>query len=557
MEEKNMTASDLNANTPKKSYWVPSGIDYTKFQLPKEGIPEQDRQEAMDELAEYVRNAQRFFMGYQATQQMNFKHLADYLNISLNNIGDSFSDPNWNKPTPPDGYFRANCKWMERAVLDYYAKLWNAKTPRLVDEDGVPEDEWKETYWGYVVSMGSTEGNLLALRSARDYLNGTRLQFDKKSAEQFLSLANDNNTCHQPTEVSLSYLDYQACIESETESNEFTPVLFYSSATHYSIKKISQIIHLKTFTQIGEKRYPNQCPINGGKWPEVAPANPDGSIDLDALEKLVEFFVAKKYPIAINFNYGTTWTAAYDDIGEACRRLIPILKKHGMYEREVKWDDGKPQKRNGFWFHTDGALGAGFVPFAKMFEKEQGTKVSSFPEFDFSLEIHSLAMSGHKWMGAPWPCGIYMTKNKFLISNDVPAYVGSLDSTLAGSRNAFSALLMWDYLAKNSYRAQATRAGVIMGLADYAHKELTALYGRERVSRAPGSLSILFPRPVQRLVKKYALASVKEQSHILIMRHVTKGLIDNLIRDLKQQDNAANEVSAPLEDMQEMLQQGW
>ena len=56
-------------------------------------------------------------------------------------------------------------KWMERGVLNYYASLWNAKWPHD------PSDP--ESYWGYVLTMGSTEGNIHALWSARNYLSGT------------------------------------------------------------------------------------------------------------------------------------------------------------------------------------------------------------------------------------------------------------------------------------------------------------------------------------------------------------------------------------------------
>ena len=53
---------------------------------------------------------------------------------------------------------------MERGVLNYYASLWNAKWPHD------PTD--RDSYWGYVLTMGSTEGNIHALWSARNYLYG-------------------------------------------------------------------------------------------------------------------------------------------------------------------------------------------------------------------------------------------------------------------------------------------------------------------------------------------------------------------------------------------------
>ena len=64
-----------------------------------------------------------------------------------------------------------NTKWMECNVLDYYASLWNGKWSYKLEDP--------ETYWGYVLTMGSTEGNLYAAWNARDYLSGKCLYSDE------------------------------------------------------------------------------------------------------------------------------------------------------------------------------------------------------------------------------------------------------------------------------------------------------------------------------------------------------------------------------------------
>ena len=166
--------------------------------------------------------------------------------------------------------------------------------------------------------------------------------------------------------------------------------------------------------------------------------------------KLVTAFVALGHPIMVNFNYGTTFKGAYDHVEEAVNELVPILKQYGLYEREVEYDleNNISDTRTGFWFHVDGALGAAYMPFLEMTEENP-----DLPMFDFRIEdIHSITMSGHKWIGTPWPCGVYMSKVKYQLQPpDNPNYIGSPDSTFAGSRNGFSALILWDYLAKHSY----------------------------------------------------------------------------------------------------------
>ena len=178
-ENQILLQQEENLNEQRKSYWTPKSITFEDVQLSDNGIGPDQRKRALDQLSKYVKHSQENFLGYQATQRMDFSEFSKYLDVSINNIGDSFSSPKWNSSeVPPDGYFRMNDKWIERAVLDYYAKLWNAKCPRLVEED--KEEGWLETYWGYVLTMGSTEGNLLAMRNGRDYLNGTLLQYDPK-----------------------------------------------------------------------------------------------------------------------------------------------------------------------------------------------------------------------------------------------------------------------------------------------------------------------------------------------------------------------------------------
>ncbi|MCG8637917.1 MAG: pyridoxal-dependent decarboxylase [Desulfobacterales bacterium] len=533
-------------------YWVPDGLTLEDLRLSPGGLSRDGRDKVMNCLHTSMETLGDDFVGFQATQKQDFRNLSDYLAVSVNNIGDPFSvRPDTPESPPPDGYFQMNSKCLERAVLDYYATLWNAEAPYLTKEDTDDRGKWLESYWGYVVSMGSTEGNLLALRNARDYLKGVRLQFDTRSAADFLR--DMDPVISGATETVLRFMEY--LVPEEDSTPEFTPVFFYSEAAHYSIKKITKILEIKTFQDIGRKL--GDCPVtDDGQWPAMVPTDADGAMDIGKLENLVDFFAKKKYPVMICFNYGTTWTGAYDNVEEACKRLIPILKKHGMYERTLEWPgDDKKSTRKGFWFHVDGALGAGYVPFLKMLPKEVFDS-SVFPEFDFNQEIASISMSGHKWMGAPWPCGLFMTKNKFRITNDVPSYVGSLDSTLAGSRNGFSAILFWDYLSRRSHADLAREAKNAQALAARAYEALNELYPG-RVDRAPGSLAIRFPRPDIRLVKKYSLSSMGNQSHIFIMKNITEENLEKLLADLREQGPVKATVSDGWEDIREILQQGW
>ena len=101
---------------------------------------------------------------------------------------------------------------MERNVLDHYASLWNAKWPHDARDP--------DTYWGYVLTMGSSEGNIYGLWNARDYLEGKFILTDKS------------------LNIPISY--YTRAKTSKGKENAHTPIAFlftrhslFSSQSHY------------------------------------------------------------------------------------------------------------------------------------------------------------------------------------------------------------------------------------------------------------------------------------------------------------------------------------
>ncbi|MHA7962699.1 PLP-dependent aminotransferase family protein [Paenibacillus sp. CAU 1782] len=523
------------------------GINTRLFQLGENALPVSQFNEALNQLKVYTSLYKSNFLGYQANQALNYKDdLGDYLNLHLNNIGDPFQS----------GNFMLNTKWIERAVLDYFAKLWNAKAPHD-DKDG-------ESYWGYVVSMGGTEGNLYGLRNARDYLSGKLLASDIPAKAE-----GDSTGDEQPVQLRSKLYqglflkpqepngeggsdggpdrEYTAEDSVEDNANAYIPILFYSEDTHYSIDKIKDLLLLPTFSEYGKAHYPGQSPL-GGDWPEKVPSNADGSINLELLKTLVQFFASKGHPIAVNFNFGTTFKGEYDQVEKAVNTLLPILKANNLFQRDLKvvvGDKTVISQRNGFWFHVDGALGAAYMPFLEI-AKKQGRYAGDVPVFDFRTYIHSISVSGHKEIGAPWPTGVYLSKTKYLLNFVDVSYVGARDSTLSGSRNGFSALLLWHYFAKRSYADQVDKAVGLENLAQRAYQELQVLQQTVwrkldlHVDRSPGALTVRFLRPNPSIVTRFSLSTEQmggvSYAHIFIMEHVTDVLILRLIDALKASD---------------------
>ena len=505
------------------------GLEATDLQILPRALSDYERRRALLRVETHDDLCAESYLGHQ--NQVDFTRvdyrstLAKYLNTLLNNVGDPFVG----------GSLAKNTKFAERAVLDYYASLWNSKWP------SIPGDP--DSHWGYVLSMGSTEGNLYSIMQARDYLKGKPL-YEAGQKELNPLLADDLAGAEQTVD----------------NPNAFRPVAFFSQDRHYSMLKAIKAMEIPTFGDLGEAEYPGQCPITeDGRWPQNVPSvagtaeHPIGCgvYDIDKLAAVVEFFAARGHPILMVLTVGTTFKGAHDPVNAIGDRLMPIFRRHGLAQRRVCPDPAKPEEwswRTGFWMHIDGALGAAYLPFVEM-AHHTGQLEERGPIFDFRLPyVHSVVMSGHKWPGTPWPTGVYMTRRKYLIKPpEDPDYIGSPDTTFAGSRNGLSALILWQYAAVMSYEDQMERAIHCQRIAAYAEQELRKLGERLGidlwVQRAPLSLAVLFRKPNKKIAAKYSLSTQKEQcpedpsklrdyAHVYCMGSVTYELIDTFIKEL-------------------------
>lgn len=282
--------------------------------------------------------------------------------------------------------------------------------------------------------------------------------------------------------------------------------------------------------------------------PSLNGDNAPGSIDVDTLCQLVEFFAAHGHPALVSLNVGTTFKGAYDPVTEIEPRIVKIVQDHGLYQRILHLLNGATTTRHGFWIRVDGALGAAYLPYLREAQKAGDPQVKNMPpipEFDFAIEhVFSIAMSGHKWIGAPWPCGIYMTKAEYqLTPPDMPEYIGTPDTTFAGSRDGISSVVLWEHLARYSHAQQVDRVAAAEEITAYATEKLielgTALDKDLHVARTPLALTVRFRKPVNELVFKYSLSTetfvsdpTVDFAHLFVMPGITRELIDRFIDDL-------------------------
>ena len=499
------------------SYSEVPGTTSRMYQVPSSGLTPEQRQGALKEALAHLLKENQVFLSSHGDFNFKCDSVKEYIsNTFLLGGGDPFVD----------GPCALNLKWMERNVLDYFASLWHAKWPHD------PSDP--DTYWGYVMSLDTTEGAYYCLRNARDYLSGTYV-------DQTLSLSTIPNEM-DPREIDV----YRKGLYETATPNACTPVVFFSSEVHRSFVKAAHTVNIPTFHSIGVQDYPNECPLDTD-WPQFVPCEGGdggpGSVDIEALGKLVDFFSGKGHPVVVVFNYGSCFKGACDDVKRAGETLIPILKKNGMYERKLNIKNDSCLIRKGFWFHVDGVLAALYMPFFEMAHHRGLIAENPGPVFDFRLDfVASLAANCHTWIGCPWHCAVYMTRSSHRLRKTF-SHFGFADTALTGACYVFSTFVLWTHFGSVDYEEQVKRVTERLATVQYTEKKLNELQlkiGLDLwVTRSSYSFVICFQKPKDEIVKKYHL-SVRE--HLIrgkLYRYaqlcpVDKEIVDLLLHDLHQ-----------------------
>eukprot|EP00536_Pseudo-nitzschia_multiseries_P007509 jgi/Psemu1/287169/fgenesh1_pg.177_\ len=260
-------------------------------------------------------------------------------------------------------------------------------------------------------------------------------------------------------------------------------ILYTSNETHYSIFKAARYYRMDL---------------------RAIPTLPMGEINYDLLEK--ELAENRDKPAIINVNIGTTVKGAVDNLD----RVLDILARLEI-----------PRER--FHIHCDGALFALMMPF-----------IDDVAHISFEKPIDSIAVSGHKMLGCPMPCGVTLSRKENVKKvEDHIEYLNSVDTTIMGSRNGQSALYMWYSLRKKGL------AGI---QKDVEHCMETAKYLRDKLSLAGISCrlndlssTVVLERPVDdAFIKRWQLACEEDIAHVVVMPNVTRNKIDLFVDELLQ-----------------------
>ncbi len=252
--------------------------------------------------------------------------------------------------------------------------------------------------------------------------------------------------------------------------------LLFSADSHYSIDKAGRLL---------------------GMPREIIASQPHGEIDYAAFEATLRRLQAPA--VVINANIGTTMKGAIDDVG----RMVEILHRCNVSQ---------------YHLHCDAALFGGYLPF-----------LDGAPRVDFTLPIHSLAISGHKFPGSAIPCGILLTRRDNLdpVRRRID-YIGSFDGTIAGSRNGLSVLILWQTIQRHGRAGFAAWAAQCIDNTKYCLEKLHTI-GWEAWAN-PWSNTIVIRRPAAELARRWHLAVAGEIAHLVIMPSTTRAGVDRCQR---------------------------
>ena len=256
-------------------------------------------------------------------------------------------------------------------------------------------------------------------------------------------------------------------------------IVYFSEDTHYSILKITRVLRTRNI---------------------MIKSQNSGEIDYDDLYQSIR--INRDVPVIFMANIGTTMKSAIDDV----RRVREIFDALAITQHYI---------------HGDAALSGMILPF-----------VDDPQPHTFDDGFDSISISGHKLIGAPIPCGVVLSRKEYVarIARSIE-YIGAMDTTLTGSRNGITPLMLW--LAWERYGIDGFRKLVadMLDVAAYAVERFNSM--GIPAWRNRNSATVVFPRPPADIIAKWQLAPYESIAHLIAMGHVTREQIDELGEEIR------------------------
>ena len=264
------------------------------------------------------------------------------------------------------------------------------------------------------------------------------------------------------------------------------PIVYISKEAHYSAARICDVQNLET---------------------RMIDYDDQGRMDPESFRKNLD----PTRPALIVFAIGSTFMGATDD-QVAIQKVLEETPPIAVYK------------------HLDGALFGGYLPFTEYKDIVNMEKQG----FD------SIAISGHKFFGIDEPCGLFMSRQDVIevqtgykvpyLNNDMPL--------ISCSRSAVAPLKFYWILTHVGHDKFVKEAATLLENTQYLQDKFDEI--SYPAWHLPYSNTVFFKRAPEWMHKKYSLANGYipeyggELSHIVVMQHVTKDIIDEFIEDLQK-----------------------
>lgn len=252
-------------------------------------------------------------------------------------------------------------------------------------------------------------------------------------------------------------------------------ILYFSADSHYSVEKIARMLRMEY---------------------RIIPSQANGEIKYDDLAQAI--IQHPDQPVILNLNIGTTMKGATDSI----EIIMDILEQAGVSQHYI---------------HCDAALFGMMLPFIDQ---------AIYP--NFSYNVQSIAISGHKFLGCPFPCGISLART--LPTAQHIQYVDVIDSTISGSRNGHAPLALWYALQIKGMTGLKKEVDFCLDNARYLYQQLKQ-HGYPCLLN-PNSNIVFLKQPSPVIIQKWDLAVENDWAHVVTMQHVTRQGLDDFLQDL-------------------------
>jgi histidine decarboxylase len=256
-------------------------------------------------------------------------------------------------------------------------------------------------------------------------------------------------------------------------------IVYYSESTHYSVQKNLHLLNMDSI---------------------VIRSQPNGEMDYEDLAEMLQ--LNRQKSVIIMANIGTTMTEAKDHVPT----IRGILKKYAIKSSYI---------------HCDAALAGSYLPLL------------GASDFDFTNGADSIAISGHKFFGSPITNGVVLVKKSYKdrIGRSIN-YIGTLDTTITGSRSGANALILWYAIQKWGREGMLQRTMTCLENAAHLRVHLNAI-GVKAWSN-PNALTVVMPKPPESICKKWQLATDNDIAHVICMPGVSRATLDAFVEDMKQ-----------------------